>query len=170
MVERYFKSPVLIDYLLSILITVILRHLYLTDAISLPEKDLSISMTTDLATISLTFAGFILTLLTILITFKVGAKIPTDENQDLIPLFDIFFASPLYYQTTTLLKNAVKSLIVIAMVGFLLKLILRTNDLRYLFFYNISTIIIVTLTLWRNLTILSLILKVQKSPQKRLNQ
>ncbi|MDB5135128.1 MAG: hypothetical protein JWP37_1731 [Mucilaginibacter sp.] len=163
MLDWYFKKALIIDYTLSILISSVVYCCYIHYKFSLPKVGVLLSITGDLSTISLTFAGFILTLLTILVTFKTGAQIPTDENQHLVPLFDIFFSTPLYFKTITLLKNAIKSLIVIAMIGYVSKLILRDQNLFFLFFYDIIAVCIITLTLWRNLTILGLILSLQKT-------
>jgi len=162
MVDWYFKRTLFIDYTLSILISLAAYYCYLHCEFTLPKVETLLSITGELSTISLTFAGFILTLLTILITFKTGAQVPTDENQHLVPLFHIFFSTPLYFKTIMLLKNAIKSLIVIAMVGYVLKLTLRDQNLVFLFFFDIIAVCIITLTLWRNLTILSLILSLQK--------
>jgi len=165
MLDWYFKRALLVDYMLSILVSFVVYCCFVYYKFSLPKTAILLSITSDLSTISLTFAGFILTLLTILVTFKTGAQIPTDENQHIIPLFDIFFSTNLYYKTVILLKNAIKSLIVIAMLGYLLKLVLRDCTLPMLFFFDIIAICSITLTLWRNLTILGLILKLhRKSP------
>lgn len=162
MLDWYFKRALIIDYTLSIVIALGAFYCFLHYKFSLPKVEVLLSMTSDLSTISLTFAGFILTLLTILVTFKTGAQVPTDENQHLIPLFQIFFSTPLYLKTVILLKNAIKSLIIIAMIGYVSKLILRDDALKMLFFYDIATICLITITLWRNLTILSLILSLQR--------
>jgi hypothetical protein len=162
LLDWYFKRALIVDYSLSSFVSLVVYCCFLYYKFSLPKVNVLLSMTGDLSTISLTFAGFILTLLTILITFKTGARIPTDENQHLIPLFDIFFSTPLYYKTVILLKNAIKSLIVIAMLGYLLKLVLRDCNLQLLFFFDIIAVCLITLTLWRNLTILNLILKLHK--------
>ncbi|QHS56937.1 hypothetical protein GWR56_15795 [Mucilaginibacter sp. 14171R-50] len=163
MVDWYFKRALLVDYFISAVVSGIAYCFYYRYNFAIPENEVLLSLTGDLSTISLTFAGFILTLLTILITFKTTAHIPTDENQHLIPLFDIFFYTPLYFTTITLLKNAIKSLIVIAMIGYVLKLVLHSTTIRYLIFFDIVSICVITLTLWRNLTILTLIMALQRN-------
>ena len=165
MLDWYFKKTLIVDYTLSILISLVVYYCYIHYKFTLPKVEVLLSITGDLSTISLTFAGFILTLLTILVTFKTGVQAPTDENQHIVPLFDIFFSTPLYFKTITLLKNAIKSLIFIAMIGYVAKLILRDQNLYFLFFYDIIAVCIITLTLWRNLTILNLILALQKRPE-----
>lgn len=63
-------------------------------------------MLTDLITISLTLAGFILTLITVLITFKSSSKIKKLEVDSKEPIFDLFFATSLYFETVRHLKIA----------------------------------------------------------------
>src|ERR1700744_1066445 len=162
MIDAYYKKPLLYDYSLAILIAVILYFLYWHQTITLPAKDVNTSMATDIATISLTLAGFILTLLTVLITFKTGAKIPNSTNQEELPLFNLFFSTRYYYDTVDLLKGAIKSLVFVAILSFTLKLILRDNQLEYLFFGNVGGLIIIVATLLRNLLILTKIVDLQR--------
>ena len=103
-----------------------------------------------------------LTLLTVLITFKTGAKIPNGTNNEEVPLFDMFFSTWLYYETTDLLKGCIKSLIFIAVIGFSLKILLNEILLKFLFFSNILGLIIIVTTLSRSLLILTKIIDLQK--------
>lgn len=162
MIDAYFRRPLLYDYSLAGMICLILYVLYLRNWIELPKDDYAISMTTDLSTIELTIAGFILTLLTVLITFKTGSKIANASSNENVPLFDLFFATKLYFQTIDLLKNCIKSLIFVAVIGFALKLLLNHSLLRYLFFSNILGLVIIVTTLWRSLLILTKIVNLQK--------
>src|SRR5690606_32803109 len=117
-------------------------------------KEDVISITTDVTTISLTLTGFILTLLTVLITFKTSSKAKKIEIESSESLFNLFFASGYYYETVKLLKNCIKSLIFIAIVGFSLKLFLLDKYKPYTFFFNIIGLCIILLTIWRCLLIL----------------
>lgn len=161
MIDIYFRRPILYDYLFCCIITGILYVLYIRQLITIPKAEVSISTTTDLATIALTLGGFVLTLLTVLITFKTGARIPNGQEGD-IPLFDLFFSTGLYYRTTTLLKGCIKSLIFVAILGFVLKLFLTETLTKYIFFANVVGLIIIATTLWRSLLILTNIIKLQK--------
>lgn len=162
MIDSYFKHPLLYDYIIAFVICGSLFHLYLTHNINLPKTENSLSTTTDLSTIALTIAGFILTLLTVIITFKTAAKIPNNSNNDDIPLFDLFFATKLYFQTVDLLKNCIKSLIFVSVIGFSLKLLLNECYLKFLFFSNVLGLVIIVATLWRSLLILTKIVDLQK--------
>ena len=163
MIESYFKRPFLYDYSTAIVVCAIIYYLNRTERIDLPSAETTISTTTDLATIALTLAGFVLTLLTVLITFKTGAKIPNGSNNDNIPLFDIFFSTNLYYKTIGLLKGCIKSLIFVAVLGFSLKLFVNPPYVKYIFFSNILGLIIIVATLWRSLLILTNIVNLQKT-------
>lgn len=162
MINRYFKRPLLYDYLVGGGICLLLLGLYHFHYINLPESTSSISTITDLSTISLTLAGFVLTLLTVLITFKTGAKLPNGQDNEAIPLFDLFFSTHLYFQTTDLLKGCIKSLIFIAVLGFSLKLLLPERFTVYVFFSNVLGLVIITTTLFRSLMILTRIINLQK--------
>lgn len=162
MIDLYYKRPLLYDYGLAFLLSTVLYWLFNRQLIILPANDVSVSMATDIATIALTLAGFILTLLTVLITFKTAAKIPNGSNQDELPLFDLFFSTRYYYDTVNLLKGAIKSLVFVSILGFSLKLILRGNDIAYLFFGNVIGLVIIVTTLLRSLLILTKIVNLQK--------
>ncbi|NVM66839.1 hypothetical protein FHW88_005157 [Mucilaginibacter sp. SG538B] len=162
MINWYFKHPLLIDYFVGSVISGLLFGLYHFDVIKLPESTSSISTITDLSTISLTLAGFVLTLLTVLITFKTGAKLPNGQDNEAVPLFDLFFSTHLYFQTTDLLKGCIKSLIFIAVLGFSLKLLLPERLAIYVFFSNVLGLVIIATTLFRSLMILTRIINLQK--------
>ncbi len=162
MIDRYFRQPLVYDYFITLVSCAMLYYLYLKEIISLPIETTSISMSTDVSTIALTLAGFVLTLLTVLITFKTGAKIVNNSNQEDLPLFDLFFSTPLYFKTVDLLKGAIISLVFVAVVGFGMKLILRGEFVKYIFFANVLGLFIITVTLWRSLLILTKIVNLQK--------
>jgi hypothetical protein len=162
MIDSYFKRPLLYDYLFAGFICAGLYVLYCLDRIDLPKAENTFSTATDLSTIGLTLAGFVLTLLTVLITFKTGAKIPNGNSYEGIPLFDLFFSTKLYFQTTDLLRGCIKSLVFVAVLGFSLKIFLSDCYVKYIFFSNILGLIIIVMTLWRSLLILTKIINLQK--------
>lgn len=161
MLDKYFNRPLFWDYSLSIIIVSIFLYLYSIGEIFLPSFDRSISITSDLANVGLTSAGFILTLLTVLITFKSSSTINQNNYTEENTVFELFFTSRLYTVTVIILKNCIKSLIFISVLGFSIKLSLLQQHLHFSFFYNIFGLCIITLTLWRCLLILSKIMKMQ---------
>lgn len=163
MLDAYFKKPVFWDFLIAIIAVGIVAFLNFKQLFNLPKDVYSLDMASDLSNVSLTSAGFILTLLTVLITFKSGSNLSKEKATESNTLFELFFTSPLYFETVKHLKNCIKSLIVIAILGFSLKLGLTNNYREYIFFFNIIGLIIIVMTLWRCLLILSKILEMQKT-------
>jgi len=163
MLDYYFKKPVFWDFLIAIFSMAIVAFLDFKNIFKLPKDEYSLNMAADLSNISLTSAGFILTLLTVLITFKSGSNLTKKQAKESSTLFELFFTSPLYFETVKYLKNCIKSLIVIAILGFSLKLGLTEGIREYIFFFNIIGLIVIVMTLWRCLLILSKILEMQEN-------
>lgn len=161
--DRYFNNPVQIDVIISVIITVVIYFLIHQNFISVPKTERSISMISDLCNIGFTSAGFILTLLTVLITFKSGSSITKNNYDEKNSVFQLFFASDLYFLTVKILKNAIKSLIIISVFGYALKIGLSKEFLKYTFYFNIIGLTIITMTLYRCLLILSQIMKMQEN-------
>lgn len=159
--DAYFKKPIFWDYLMAIVTVITLFFYFLKDKLSLPEIQDSYALTGDLTNIALTLVGFILTILTVLITFKDNSsdKVITEDE----PTFTKFFSTGYYYETVRHLKNCIKSIIIIATFGFFFKLFLITDFRKYLFFYNVFGLIITILTISRCLLILGKVLELQKT-------
>lgn len=160
--DKYFKQPIFWDYLVSTILTIIFVVITNYNIINFPKIDRSISITSDLSNVGLTSAGFILTLLTVLITFKSNVKISKENYTENDSIFELFFASDLYSLTVKILKNCIKSLIFISVFGYILKIGLPQDKLKLTFFYNIFGLSIIAMTLWRCLLILTKILKMQE--------
>lgn len=165
MLDAYFKKPVFWDFLIAIIVMAIVIFLNFKQLFDLPKDVYSLDMASDLSNVSLTSAGFILTLLTVLITFKSGSNLTEGKGTESNTIFELFFTSPLYFQTVKHLKNCIKSLIIIAILGFSLKLGLTKSYREFIFFFNIIGLIIIVMTLWRCLLILSKILEMQKTTE-----
>jgi hypothetical protein len=162
MIDKYFKRPVFWDYLLSLSLSIMICILVKRYGFQIPKDEIILSIVSDLSTVALTLSGFILTLLTVLISFKSTSKSKNDILLETDSLFDIFFSTNLYFETVKLLKNAIISLTLIAVTGYSLKLILDTKNYFMLFAFNILSLFVILLTLLRCLTILSKIIKIQK--------
>ncbi|RZK43055.1 MAG: hypothetical protein EOO90_05215 [Pedobacter sp.] len=160
--DLYFRIPILLDYSVSITICALAYKLRSVNFLPLPKTEQIYSMSSDLTTIGLTLAGFILTFLTVLITFKADNKVRADNYDPDAPVFELFFGSHLYFLTIGHLKNATKSLVVITVIGYIVTLVASEASIGYLYYYNIIGITIITLTLWRCLLIVSNILKMQR--------
>tara|TARA_B100000378_G_scaffold276363_1_gene274153 strand:- start:15446 stop:15940 length:495 start_codon:yes stop_codon:yes gene_type:complete len=160
--DYYFKRPLFYDYLISIIVIVVVYYSKYYFCFPFPKLERSITISSDLANVAFTVAGFILTLLTLLITFKSSSKISKESYSYDETVFNMFFVSNLYFETIKILKNCIKSLIVIAFIGYSLKLGLSKEIINYIFYYNIFALCIIVLTLYRCLLILNKILKMQE--------
>ncbi len=162
MMDGYFKRPVFWDYCIAIIAVTICKVLLCYGKINLPAETKILSISSDISGIGFTSAGFIITLVTVLITFKSGSKVKKDNYNSSNSVFELFFASDLYFETVKHLKNCIKSLIVLSVLGYALKLFINHNIKEILFLFCISGILIVALTLWRCLLIMTKILNLQK--------
>ena len=170
LLNKYFQKPLFWDYSICSLICVISLYLHKKQILDLPAANDSISVTTDVTTIGLTLSGFILTLLTVLITFKSSSRIKKIEPENSETIFNLFFASPYYFETVKHLKNCIKSLIFVAVVGFGIKLFLNQSFKSYAFFFNEIGLTIIILTIWRCMLILSKILDFQKEEDDKMRK
>lgn len=170
MLDLYFKRPLVWDYSISIILIVIFYSLNFKGYVSIPNENYLVGIISDLSNISLTSAGFILTLLTVLITFKSSNNFKNQSLEDFENTFDLFFASNLYFETVRHLKNCIKSLIFVALLGYVFKLIMFKIQEIALFLYCILGLIILILSLWRCLLILSRILNMQKNIYDQNNE
>ena len=133
----------------------------------IPTKEESYEFTGEVTTIALTMVGFILTILTLLITFKDNNNTAQATEKS---SFRTFFDTPYYSQTVKHLQNCIKSIITVAGIGFIIKLFSSEIYRIYFYFYNIFAIVIIVLSVGRCLLMLSQILDLQNSnkttPQK----
>lgn len=159
---KYFERPILWDYSLLVLINIILCVLVNYDVLLIPDDEYNLSTASDISNIGFTSAGFVLTFLTLLITFKSSSTTNKNSSTEKNSLFDLFLATGLYSKTILHLKNAVKSLIFMAIVGYSFKLLLNPSFQYLTYYFNISGIFLTSITLWRCLIILTKILKMQK--------
>ncbi len=159
--DAYFRMPLFWDYTAGTFMAGLVYYLNSSGILIRPEANYLMSNISDLSTIALTLAGFILTLFTVLISFKAER-----ENASVDPeretVFTIFFSTPLYFFTMMHLKNCIKSLVITSVVGFFLKLTLTPSQYLWLYLYNFFGLVILIMTLLRSLVILSKIVQIQK--------
>ncbi len=170
MLDKYFNYAISVDILFSLVLCSICYILISHNIIILPQKDILYSTVSDIANIGFTSAGFVLTFLTLLVSFKSSLKpykkkSTLEETYAEVPIFDLFLNSPLYSETIRQLKNCVKVLIIISISGYVIKICLGSENLKILFFYNILGVSMISLILWRSLLVLSGVLKVQNKRQ-----
>jgi hypothetical protein len=159
-VDIYFRNPLSWDCIISVFIAAGTCKLTYDKVIEVPKNDFILSSVSDIANISFSSTGFILTILTVLITFKAGShKKDKIENYD--SALDFFFQTALYGQTTHHLKNCIKSLVILGLTGYVFKIITPKPFMEYLFYFLIFSLFILALTLMRCLLILNRVLTLQ---------
>jgi len=162
MLNFYFKRPIANDYLIAGIVVIVTWYLLSCNYFTIPKADRLFSTVSDMSTIALTMAGFILTLTTVLISFKSTNKIDKTNVQESDKVFDLFFASKLYFDTIKILNNAIKSLSTIALFGYMLKLAISESFLLQLYLFCILGIVVIVLTVIRCVIILTTIVKMQE--------
>lgn len=172
-IDSYFRYSVLIDIFLALLAAAVCYALVCYGFVVTPNESLLLSTTSDIANVAFTSAGFVLTFLTLLVSFKISAKpFKKKKKEDAEgaykrhTLFDLFLNSPLYTETIRHLKNGVKELIVIAILGYVLKLSVPTVHFSYLLYFVVAAIVFIAIVLWRSLLVLSGVLSVQDKKKK----
>jgi hypothetical protein len=159
-INIYFKSPLTWDCLISVSIATATFKLISNKVIEVPKHDFILSSVSDIANISFSSTGFILTILTVLITFKASSR-RKDKIENYDSALDFFFQTPLYAQTTYHLKNCIKSLVVLGLIDYIFKITIPKGLNEYLFCFLIFSLFILALTLMRCLLILSKVLTLQ---------
>lgn len=160
-IDRYFKRPVLYDYILSGLVVFLLIILESKGYFVLPSSEKTSLFSSDLGAIGFTVSGFILTLITILLTLRSGQIISQEKIDNVSSPFKIFLAGPLYNKSINILKLGVLSLVLISLLLYLLKLMIPSQLVHYLFYFNIVGLIIIFSTFVRCFHVLGLIMKMQ---------
>ena len=134
----------IIDVIISIISSVFCFLLVKYCVIPVPSKDLLISTTSDIANVSFTSAGFVLTFLTLLVSFKSSLNpfkrekgTTLEDSYNNVSLFNLFLSSELYNETIKHLKNGVKELILVAIIGYVLKLTIQEVLIEALFYYSL---------------------------------
>jgi membrane-associated HD superfamily phosphohydrolase len=162
LLEKYYNRPILYDYVVSLLSIGVLYILKKQEIISIPSGKFNFDFASDIGAIGLTVSGFILTLITILISFKSAQLSEEEKLKNNSNPFKIFLASNLYKSSVKILQKGVVSLIVISFLIFLSKLILINQSPDFIFYLNITGLIIILSTFLRCYYVLGLILKMQK--------
>jgi hypothetical protein len=159
-VDIYFRNPISWDCVISLLLAIGAYKLTHDKVIEIPKNDFILSSVSDIANISFSSTGFILTILTVLITFKAGSR-RKDKIENYDSALDFFFQTPLYGQTTYHLKNCIKSLVFLGLTGYVFKITTPKSLMDYLFYFLIFSLFILALTLMRCLLILNRVLTLQ---------
>lgn len=160
LIDSYINRSILYDLMLSLIIGGILYWLLHIGLIWCPPQVFIRNLLSDLSTVAFTSAGFILTILTVLITFKANSK-KKEKVAEYDSALSLFFNTPLYSKSTSILKNCIKVLLMVALFSFLLKAFSLDINSNILFSIVITPLILITMALVRCVIILGKILKLQ---------
>lgn len=156
LLDKYYKLPLLYDLIMNVL--VILGVIYLTEN---NIVDLYFDCESkEIAGIGITISGFILTILTILLTLK-SSNIQSKKEKREGNSFKIFLASPLYSKAIIILKNGVLTLLVVSFITLGFSIFFERYYCDYGVYANIVCLIFILLVFLRSFYILNLIFKMQ---------
>jgi hypothetical protein len=161
--DLYYNRPILYDYLLACILLFVLFLMEKYNFFRLPCTSKSSDFASDLGAIGLTVSGFILTLITILLTLKSGQLLSDEKLTNNSSPFKIFLASKMYNRSVDILKHGVLSLVLISILLYILKLTLPSDFLHYIFYINILGLVIILATFLRCFYVIGLIMKMQHS-------
>ncbi len=161
--KYYFRNPIVWDVFIATILAVTTVIAHNINYLIKPTNENILETLSDFSNIGLTSSGFVLTFLTILITFKSSNSVDKNNATENNSVFEIFFASELYFETVKYLKGCIKSLLSVSIAGYIFKLLLSSSQVSYLYYFNVFSIVIIVLTLWRCLLILSKIIELQRS-------
>ena len=127
------------------------------------------SLNSDLISVSISLAGFVLASLTIIVTFKDSINVRVEKKRSEVNGQNLFFQSKHYFPTVRIFYRA--SLILL-LVFFILSISKLLNEkINEYIFQNlvITCLLLIVLTVLRSLYLLLQIIKLQTQSDKNLN-
>jgi hypothetical protein len=162
MINRYLRAPLIWDVVLSLISCLLALILLREGVVQIPNMLSLNQVASDVSTIGLTLTGFILTMLTVLITMKDGSTIDSTESVENLTGMELFFSTRLYQDTVDYLKRAIASLIIISLGGYIIRIFLAGENKIVIYYFTIVGTVILILTTIRCLIILNKVVNVQK--------
>lgn len=157
--DKYYKRPILYDLILNFVIVGLLFSLNNEGIIRLDFDENS----TNVGSVGLTISGFILTLLTILLTLKSNSIIKGEKVTSGSNAFHVFLASDLYKKSISILKNGVIILLLISFLTLAASVLTKEFYEVYGFYINTICLLFILLTFLRCFHILNLIFNMQNN-------
>lgn len=157
-----YKYPLIVDTTLGTLVCVGIKCFENQFGMLKIYSSYDISICSDLGSIGLTLSGFLITIVTILISFKTSSLIEQNELNKNSNSFLIFISSPLYFQTVRFINKSVIILVFVSILNYLLKIFVIPEFNYIIFYVNVVTVILILTSFIRSIYILGLIIKMQK--------
>lgn len=161
--DFYFNCPILIDSSITLAIIFCIHILRYHNTISIQIDDSIKEIAMNIGLACVTIAGFILTILTIMVTFKNSR----DEKNTLEPQnistdkTTLFYNSPLYFKSVAIMRKSVLVLIFVFITLFCLRIFQMSFTLKELWYSVIIGASLTIFTFIRCLFLLKLIIKLQ---------
>lgn len=102
-IDKYFAYPLLIDLVVVIVVWICSKYFYLFD-FQLINKENQVNILSNLIETNVSLAGFILAVLTIIVSFKANLKAKGLKDAD--NALELIFSSKHYYKIVSVFKMA----------------------------------------------------------------
>ncbi len=172
--DLFFSKPFKYDILFATLITAIAYYLNYKRIIDINSYSNVIKIASDVGKSCITIAGFVLTILTIVVSFKNAIDSKTNIEKELksidkISKIDLFFSSALYFKTVKVLLQSITGLVIV-FVLFLFIFLFENSLAQYFKFYaTVFGLIIAILIFLRCILTLKLIIKLQMASYRTID-
>lgn len=169
LLDYYFRNTLLYDILIGVVVCIIysLYTLYSKEEIlALPTDEDIKDIASETITIILTITGFVLTFLTIIITFKENVKKEQRFDCNSPDIQNIFYNSKLYPETVKHIKNTVKSLILSCVVIYMTRLF-RYHNYELIYFSTLYGISILIVSIVKSLFIINKVIDFQSMKNQK---
>lgn len=163
--DQYFRRPLLWDLVVSGFFVGLAYVMIQRQMLAVPLLQELVDFNTNLLGAAFSSSGFILTILTILITFKTSHPKVKGDTQD-APVFDLFFSTGLYHRTVSLLRNCIWELFAVCAITALTRLGAGMVLPVCIYLMNFASTLLILLSLIRCLIILSKVMALQKDSDK----
>lgn len=161
--DKYYNRPLLYDCIIS---SIVMIGVYIIDKsfnLDLKLKENS----PNLGSIGLTISGFIMTLLTILLTVKSNNIIRGEDSKTSNNAFHIFLSSPLYSKSITILKSGVLILLFISFGTLAISVLGKELYSKFGFYINAICLLFILITFLRCFHVINMILRMQNNYLKK---
>jgi hypothetical protein len=168
--NAYWSRPILWDLVISAILIILLHisRIWYPDLLKVDPK-IGEPIIGDLAAVALTMAGFIITILTLLISFKNGfdtlkiqLRLDNKDYDDDPPRIVKFFNSGLYTLSANYLRLSVVELVLLSILLFAFRLFADTENFQYYASLNIVCLTIIPTSLYKAAFIFKRIIEMQK--------
>lgn len=160
--DLYYKYSIVFDLFLCLAVCTSLKVIEFKFGDLTNYNNYDRTLCSDLGSIGLTVSGFLLTISTILISFKTSILYENTELKNSSSSFKIFINSPLYFDAVSFLNKSVVVLVLLSIFNYLLKIMISSDDNYILYYANLCSVIVIMTTFIRCLYVLKLIIKMQR--------